>query len=109
MTSAYKVAGFTLNGGYQYNDSNTLTPEFLTEQMSEHSNTSANSFSFGIGHNLPWNGSFSCRCHPVGPDHRPRRHDVHRSIRYQHRHGIEHGEFRTAASFGRGSERLLHR
>ena len=59
VTSAYKVAGFTLNGGYQYNDSNTLTPEFLTEQLSQHSNTSANSFSFGVGHNLPWHGSFS--------------------------------------------------
>ena len=30
VSSAYQVAGFSLNGGYQYSDSKTLTPEFLT-------------------------------------------------------------------------------
>ena len=59
VTSAYKIAGFNLNGGYQHSDSNTLTPEFLTGQLPERTDTGANSFSFGIGHNLPWNGSFS--------------------------------------------------
>ncbi len=59
ITSAYKIAGFTLNGGYQFNDSKALTPEFLTTTAAESSDTSANSFSFGIGHNLPWAGTFT--------------------------------------------------
>jgi hypothetical protein len=59
VTSAYKIDGFTLNGGYQFNNSNALTPEFLTAQTSEHSDSTANSLSFGIGHPLPWNGMFS--------------------------------------------------
>ena len=59
VTSVYKVAGFNLNGGYQYNDSRTLTPELLTAEVPQHTNSGANSFAFGVGHNLPWNGSFS--------------------------------------------------
>jgi hypothetical protein len=59
VTSAYKIAGFNLNGGYQYSSSNTLTPEFLTGTLPQRTDTGANSFFFGVGHNLPWNGSFS--------------------------------------------------
>ena len=59
VTSAYQVAGFSLNGGYQYSDSKTLTPEFLTGEPPQRANSGANSFSFGVGHNLPWNGSIS--------------------------------------------------
>jgi hypothetical protein len=59
ITSAYKFDGFTLNGGYQFNDSNTLTPQFLTAQPVERTDTDANSFSFGIGHTLPWAGTFT--------------------------------------------------
>lgn len=59
VSSAYKVAGFNLNGGYQYNGSKTLTPEFLAGQPAELANTGANSLFFGVGHNLPLNGSFS--------------------------------------------------
>ena len=59
VTSLYRVAGFTLNGGYQYNNSQTLTPEFLTLEPAQQVDLDANSFSFGVGHNLPWNGSIS--------------------------------------------------
>ncbi|MDR3677208.1 MAG: hypothetical protein P4N24_17090 [Acidobacteriota bacterium] len=59
LTSAYKVAGFNLNGGYQYTGYRTLTPEFLVNVPSQHTDSSANAFSFGVGHNLPWNGGFS--------------------------------------------------
>jgi hypothetical protein len=59
VTSAYRVAGFNMNGGYQYSVSHTLTPEFLAGELPQHTNSDAGSFSFGIGHNLPWNGSFS--------------------------------------------------
>ena len=59
VTSAYTLDGFHLNGGYQYNLSNTLTPEFLTNLPAQHTNSGANSFAFGVGHDLPWHGTFS--------------------------------------------------
>lgn len=59
-SSSYRVAGFNLNGGYQYTSSNSITPEFLTGDIaSEQSSNSANTFSFGVGHDLPLHGSFS--------------------------------------------------
>ena len=58
-TSAYHLAGFNLNGGYQYTGTKSVTPEFLGNELTEQDNTGANSFFFGVGHNLPWNGSFS--------------------------------------------------
>lgn len=59
VSSAYQIAGFRLNGGYQYSDSKTLTPEFLTGGLPQNDNTSANSFSFGVNHSLPWSGTIS--------------------------------------------------
>jgi hypothetical protein len=58
-TSAYKVAGFNLNGGYQYSGSNSFLPEFLSEGPPENTNTGSNMFFLGIGHALPWHGNFS--------------------------------------------------
>jgi hypothetical protein len=58
-SSAYKIAGFNMNGGYQHNDTHALTPEILADELPQYTNAGANSFSFGVGHNLPWNGSFS--------------------------------------------------
>jgi hypothetical protein len=58
-TSAYRIAGFNLNGGYQYAGTQSVTPEFLSGEPSQQSNSGANSFFFGVGHNLPWNGSIS--------------------------------------------------
>jgi len=59
VSSAYQVAGFRLNGGYQYSDSKTLTPEFLTGGPPQNANTGANTFSFGVNHDLPWNGTIA--------------------------------------------------
>jgi hypothetical protein len=58
-SSAYRLAGFNLNGGYQYNGTKAVTPQFLTGGSSLPTNTGANSFFLGVGHTLPWNGSFS--------------------------------------------------
>lgn len=58
-TTGYRVAGFSLNGGYQFNASNTTTPEFLSGEAAEQTNSTSNSFFFGVGHNLPMHGSFS--------------------------------------------------
>jgi len=58
-TSSYRIAGFNLNGGYQYAGAKTATPEFLAGELPTQTNSGANSFFFGVGHNLPWNGNFS--------------------------------------------------
>jgi hypothetical protein len=59
VTSTYQVAGFNLDGGYQRSGSQTLTPEFLTGEPPQQANLGANAFSFGVGRNLPGNGSIS--------------------------------------------------
>lgn len=59
VATAYQVAGFNLNGGYQFNGSQATTPEFLEGVPPQFSNSGAHSFSFGVGHNLPWSGSIS--------------------------------------------------
>jgi len=56
-TTAYQIAGFDLNGGYQYAGNKIETPEFLTGELPERSDSGVNAFSLGVGHNLPWNGS----------------------------------------------------
>ena len=58
-TSAYRIAGFNLNGGYQHTGTQSVTPEFLADEAQERTDSGANSFFFGVGHNLPWKGSIS--------------------------------------------------
>jgi len=59
VNSAYRLAGFNLNGGYQYNKVEAVTPGFLAGEAPSTSNTSGNSFNFGVGHSLPLNGGIS--------------------------------------------------
>ena len=59
VSSGYRIAGFNLSGGYQHMGSQSLTPEFLSGEPAEQSNSDANSFFLGIAHNLPLNGSIS--------------------------------------------------
>jgi len=59
ISTVYKVAGFDLNGGYQYSGSKSLTPEFLTGEAGQQVDTGVSSFSFGVGHALPGHGIFS--------------------------------------------------
>jgi len=59
LTTTYKIAGFNLDGGYQHAGTQNLTPEFFTVQERAYADTGANSLFFGVGHNLPWHGSFS--------------------------------------------------
>ncbi len=58
-TSTYRIAGFNLNGGYQYVGARTATPEFLAGELPTQTNTGSDSFFASVGHNLPWNGNFS--------------------------------------------------
>jgi hypothetical protein len=59
VTSAYDLAGFRLNGGYQRVGSRTLTPGFLTDQPPQNTRSDINSYSFSVGRNLPGNGNIS--------------------------------------------------
>ena len=59
VRSAYQVAGFHLNGGYQYTAFETLTPDLLTDEPPQHTDSGANSFFVGASHKLPWNGTIS--------------------------------------------------
>jgi len=56
---SHTLAGFHLTGGYQYNKVEAVTPDFLTGQPPETSNSSGNSFNFGVAHSLPLNGGIS--------------------------------------------------
>ena len=58
-TTTYQMAGFNLNGGYQHSGSLITTPDFLTGGSPQRADSGVNSFTFGVGHNLPWHGSFS--------------------------------------------------
>jgi len=57
--AAYDLKGFHLNGGYQYNNSRLLTPQFLSGQEAEQSDITDQSISFNVAHKLPWSGSFN--------------------------------------------------
>ncbi len=59
VTSTYRIAGFNFTGGYQNSGSKALTPDFLTGEPSEQTNTTVNSYFLGVGHNLPGHGSFT--------------------------------------------------
>ncbi len=53
------LAGFNLSGGYQYNKVHAVTPEFLAGEGPTTSDSSGNSVNLGVGHALPFRGSFS--------------------------------------------------
>lgn len=59
VTSGYQVEGFNLTGGYQYGNTRNHTPEFLAGEGAQQGTSNDNSFFFGVGHKLPWNGSIS--------------------------------------------------
>lgn len=56
---SHTLSGFHLNGGYNYNKLEAVTPEFLTGQAPLASDSSSNSFNFGVGHSLPLHGAIS--------------------------------------------------
>ena len=58
-SSNYKVWGFLLNGSYHYNSNQLQIPQLFQGQSAEKSKSEGNSYTFGLGHPLPFNGSFS--------------------------------------------------
>ncbi len=57
--SMYRVDGWVLNGGYLRSSSHSEFPQFFGNQDLEKSNADGSSFSAGVGHALPWDGSFT--------------------------------------------------
>lgn len=55
----YLLAGFLLTGGDHYLDTHLELPQFLGNGQVEKSESLSNSYSVGIGHKLPFRGSFS--------------------------------------------------
>jgi hypothetical protein len=53
------IAGFTLTGGFHWLQNSVELPDILGTQQAEKSNSDSTSYSFGVGHKLPFNGSFS--------------------------------------------------
>jgi hypothetical protein len=53
------LAGFMLNAGYQYNQTNAVTPELIVGEASVTSNSSGNTFDVGAAHPIPMHGSSS--------------------------------------------------
>lgn len=58
VQSNYQVAGFTLNGSYRDSVTHSETPDILGGTP-ESNDSDTSTFSFGIGHALPFHGSFS--------------------------------------------------
>lgn len=58
-TSNYKIAGFNLNGGYQFVDSKIALPEFLAGESAQNTNSDGGTYFLSVAHNLPWDGNIS--------------------------------------------------
>ena len=86
-----------------------LTPQFLTGEPPQQSNSGANSFFFGVGHNLPWNGSISAAAtrFDISTDFG----DTTSTDNYNTSIDTLSGgaQFRSAAALECGGEHLLHR
>jgi hypothetical protein len=54
----YRVDGFTLNGGYVYNQTHAEYPLILQTQQLESLDNDGSSYSFGASHDLPFHGTF---------------------------------------------------
>jgi hypothetical protein len=57
--SMYQVDGWSLNGSYQRSGSHSEFPQFFGNQELETSSADGNTFSVGVGHALPLDGSFT--------------------------------------------------
>jgi hypothetical protein len=55
----YSVLGFNLNGGFHYTTTQSMTPEVFGATEPQSMDSSTTSYSFGLGHSLPFHGSFS--------------------------------------------------
>lgn len=59
INSNYALAGFNLNASYHYSASESQLPQLFAGEVPEKSDSDTSSYSVGIGHALPFNGTFS--------------------------------------------------
>ena len=59
LNSNYSIAGFNLGGGFSDGSGRALIPGVLVDGQETQSNSDSKSYTFNLGHNLPWHGSFS--------------------------------------------------
>ena len=59
VSSNYQVLGFNLNGSFRYQTTHLDVPEVFGNLQPQTSDSNTDSFSFGISHRLPFNGTFS--------------------------------------------------
>ena len=59
LTSSYTLEGFLLTAGYHHVDTEAQVPTFLDNAAPEKSDSSGDSYTVGLGHRLPFGGSFS--------------------------------------------------
>jgi len=59
LNSNYSIAGFNLGGGFSDSSGRALIPGVLVDGQETQSNSDSRSYTFNLGHNLPWHGSFS--------------------------------------------------
>ena len=57
--ASYSVLGFALSGGYHYSLSNSQLPQLFADEAAETTDSDTTSYSFGLSHRLPWQGSFT--------------------------------------------------
>jgi hypothetical protein len=54
-----EIKGFQLNGSFHHDSNHSLFPQIFTDQAPAQSDSTGTGYSFGLGHKLPLNGSFS--------------------------------------------------
>ncbi len=59
LNSSYSLLGFNLNGSYHYSAVKSELPQLYSGAELETSDSDTNSYSFGLGHRLPFHGTFS--------------------------------------------------
>jgi len=59
LNSNYSIAGFNLSGGISSGTSEALIPGVLVNGQETNSTSDNKSYTFSLGHVLPWSGSFS--------------------------------------------------
>lgn len=59
LNSTYNLEGFSLNGGYRYLSEHYSLPELFNGEPPSNTRSATESYNFGVGHSLPFNGGIS--------------------------------------------------
>jgi hypothetical protein len=59
LMASYTLDGFFMNGGYQYTAANSLLPGVLVDEAPTQGKFTSSTWSFDVGHALPWHGNAS--------------------------------------------------